>query len=78
MSAIVRGSLLFSVFRPTPVECGRGGVGWARVAAGWRSRGPGGACLFSASVWLSRGRLVEVEVILRCELAGLRVVKGAE
>ena len=39
VSAIVRGSLLFSVFRPTPVECreGRGGVG--TVAGRWGSKG---------------------------------------
>ena len=79
VSAIVRGSLLFSVFRPTRVEC-RGGGGHGGRQVGVQGEAPGGcaSASSSASVWLSKGRLVEVEVILRCELAGLRVVKGVE
>lgn len=65
VSAIVRGSLLFSVFlsHPSGAQGGEGGVGtgWPQV---WGPRGsPRWTCFASssASVWLSKGRLVEVE-----------------
>lgn len=65
---------------PSGVQGGEGwgGHGGRQVGVQGEALGGHASASSSASVWLSKGRLVEVEVILRCELAGLRVVKGAE